>query len=694
MKRLSVSALLQVITGIMATVLVVTFAYSAERAWERWAEAKKVVTVVGISRDLFDAMQSLRIERGTANTALGAPEIVSAATRNDIAALRAQSESALQSAVAKLKAVPGTAADVSEMLSNRDGIVKLRQDVDVALLRPKADRPAALGKAWVAAIGRLVDGMDVFADKLAAPVDRIDPVVAELMMIKQLAWEARAAAGTDRLLIGGFISDPNGLQQDQQRQLAVLAGRIETASKVIGQKVHEQDAMPKLRSAFEAAQQSYFTDFAAKRKAIVAELVAGQAPSISGSEWVNQSNPPLASLMNIANVAFDLMNENAARQADAASTDFYVKTALTIIFVALGLFATVFVIMRVARPMAVIAEEMLAVTKGNLHRAVSFQDRLDEMGDLARALAVFRDNTSAKLRIEEAQREEQERKEQRQRAIEQHIAAFDGSIRALLDALTHAATEMRSTSESMSATAEETDRQATAVASAATQASANVETVATASEELSLSVAEIGRQVSQAADIAQKAVAETRGTDGTVQGLANAAQHIGEVVQLINDIAAQTNLLALNATIEAARAGDAGKGFAVVASEVKSLASQTARATDDIAAQVSAIQDATKGAVNAIKSVGRVISEVSDISVTIASAIEEQGAATKEISRNTQEASRGTQSVSANIVGVSQGAGMTGRAADQVLTAAGELSRTSEKLRAEIDAFLARIRAA
>ena len=232
------------------------------------------------------------------------------------------------------------------------------------------------------------------------------------------------------------------------------------------------------------------------------------------------------------------------------------------------------------------------------------------------------------------------------------------------------------------------------VAAAAEQASTNAQTVATAAEELSASISEISSQVAQSTKISGKAVETAAATNASVQGLADAAQKIGEVVQLINDIASQTNLLALNATIEAARAGDAGKGFAVVASEVKSLANQTARATEDIAQQVNAIQGATRHAVDSIKGISDTIGQINEIATAIASAVEEQGAATQEIARNIQQASHGTNEVSTNIVEVTKAAGETGSAATQVLAAAGEVSEQSERLKSEVDSFLVAVRAA
>jgi methyl-accepting chemotaxis protein len=257
-----------------------------------------------------------------------------------------------------------------------------------------------------------------------------------------------------------------------------------------------------------------------------------------------------------------------------------------------------------------------------------------------------------------------------------------------------AAGQMRSTSDEMSAISHKTNSQVTSAAQASEEASTNVQTVAAASEELSASISDISRQVTHAAGIAGRAVDETKQTDGTVQGLAESAERIGEVVKLINDIAGQTNLLALNATIEAARAGEAGKGFAVVASEVKSLANQTAKATEEISAQIAAVQKVARDAMDAIKGIGNTIGEVSVVATSIASAVEQQGAATQEITRNTQEAARRTRDASANITGVTSGANATGAAAQNVKSAAEALGLRTDQLRRQVDDFLATIRAA
>jgi methyl-accepting chemotaxis protein len=278
--------------------------------------------------------------------------------------------------------------------------------------------------------------------------------------------------------------------------------------------------------------------------------------------------------------------------------------------------------------------------------------------------------------------------------VEAHIHAFDNQVAAALGALGQASAQMDETSTSMIRIAERSANGVRSADGAAGEASHNVSGIAAATEELSASIAEIGRQVTQASQVTQRAVEETLQTDGTVRGLAESAERIGDVVRLISDIAAQTNLLALNATIEAARAGEAGKGFAVVASEVKSLATQTAKATEEIASQITEVRGVTQGAVKAIKQIRGTIDEVNEVATNIAASVEQQGAAMKEIARNTQMAAERTRDASESVKAVSDGTVATTQAAEAVKTAAGSLGIQATRLREQVDGFMARIRAA
>ena len=286
------------------------------------------------------------------------------------------------------------------------------------------------------------------------------------------------------------------------------------------------------------------------------------------------------------------------------------------------------------------------------HRRYRICQRRDEIGALAGALETFKQQAMDKLRIEEQERERNAGAAARQRAIEGYVGEFESLVRQTLDQLNDASGQMRTTSAGLSSVSSQTNSRVMVAEKASGEASMSVENVASASQELSTSIDDISRQASHAAGIASRAVNRARETDDTVQGLAKTAGRIGEVVGLINSIAAQTNLLALNATIEAARAGEAGRGFAVVASEVKSLASQTAKATDDISEQIADIQKVAGDAIEAIKAIGGIIGEVNEVATAIAAAVEEQGAATQEITRSTQYAAQGTRNVSENITGV------------------------------------------
>lgn len=349
----------------------------------------------------------------------------------------------------------------------------------------------------------------------------------------------------------------------------------------------------------------------------------------------------------------------------------------------------------IAQPVQQMTKAMEELAAGKTEIGIPGEGRSDEIGEMAGAVKVFRDNATRTRQLEEEAASQAERVElEKQSSMRQLATTFEEKVSGIVDGVAAAATELNATSQSMSDTTQHTNSQAGSVSSSAELASQNVQTVAAAAEELSTSVTAIADQVGESFNIAKTAEAEANNTTQVVRELATSATSIGEVVELINDIAEQTNLLALNATIEAARAGEAGKGFAVVASEVKNLAGQTSRATGEIAAQISGVQDATVATVSAIESIADTISRMTEIATEVQAAVEEQGAATMEISRNTQEAATGTQEVTSSVTVISQSISEVGESAGDVLLAAGELSMQAETLSAEVSTFVTQLRSA
>lgn len=715
---LSIKTALSTLFGVMAVLLIATYALDLVAVWGEQAHARRTAEISDVTRHMFVAMQNIRVERGTVSTALNGAEPVSADTRRAIDALRAASEPALDRVLAELPALafPDRERWIGELRQTATAVRTLRGRADAALQNPKSGRDGEVAKAWVPALGKLSEKLEEVSGLLAAQIKLADPVVDQLMAVKQLVWTARDYAGRERLFIGNALASGSTPSADWQRQVADFRSRSLMAWSAALDLIEGAPTPQPLTEALAKAKSGYYGAFSKEQDTVLKALVSGEKPSLTGGAWVKLSNPPLELLSAPANIAVDLARDHAAAKASHAQRQLWPKGALALLVAVISGVGLMIVTRRVVRPINDLTAIMKRLASGDHQVEIGGQGRRDEIGAMAEAVEVFKQNAIEKERHaaererHAAEREryalekeklENERKAAEVRAAEEArrtrnelAATFETEVGSVVQAVAKGAEDMESCAKISGEEIDKAQTLATGVSAASEQASSNVQTVAAATEELTSTISEVATQVRRSAEIAQQAKKATEDTDNIVQGLSAAAEKIGSVVALISQIAEQTNLLALNATIEAARAGEAGKGFAVVAQEVKALASQTAKATGEIGAQISGMQAATNESVVAIKEIGSTIGRISDIAATIAAAVEQQGTATQEISRNVHEAANGTSQVATNIVSVNRGAGETGSASSQVLASAQSLSSESSRLKTEVQKFLETVRAA
>jgi methyl-accepting chemotaxis protein len=519
----------------------------------------------------------------------------------------------------------------------------------------------------------------------------VDIVTSWLPSVRVLG-DLRAATITYRAIVRSHLLATN--EAGKQAQEELLAKWVDLLDKA--RKAYE----PLITSAEERAVYDEFSTNWAEYLAGVKRVLVLSRKNQDAEARALHAEASLAGVKADEALQKDVtLNSKGADTAGSRAEEGF-SVALKMVLVSLllamivGIGTAILLVRDVSAGIKSIVSPMQALGSGDLTAEVPHQGEPTEIGTMADSLQIFKEALIAKKAADEAAARDAEAKIERGRRVDGITHDFEALIGELVGSLSSSSTALESSAGTLTSTAARAQQLTTMVAAASEEASTNVQSVASATEEMASSVNEISRQVQESARMAGDAVDQARKTNDRVSELSKAAARIGDVVELINTIAGQTNLLALNATIEAARAGDAGRGFAVVASEVKALAEQTAKATGEIGQQITGIQDATQDSVNAIKEISSTIEKLSEISSTIAAAVEEQGAATQEISRNVQQAAQGTQQVSSHIVDVQRGAGETGSASSHVLSAAQSLSGDSNRLQLEVGKFLSSVRAA
>ncbi|MDO9298816.1 methyl-accepting chemotaxis protein [Bradyrhizobium sp.] len=696
LNRLTISALLKSVIAVMAACVVAFLIMTAWDSWGRLQTASRISVIAEGSAHAFKAMSNLRTDRATTSTNLGSADVITADALKTQQGYRDVINPALQSLSDLVATVefPERATLLPLLTRQFDTLKALQTESIAAIAQPKASRRAALGKEYADAATTLLQTLEKLVTQLSAAVSHVDPVVDQLLAIKQIAWLVRDTGGQAAVLLSqGF--NAGRLPPEARQTYTKFTIGTEYAWKALETMVAGTQLPASLVEAMAATKKAYFEpQYMAFSDRVLTALIAGEKPEVTSAQWSPDAIGRLGVAVALAERALDEAKRHAAGQWSSARQSLILDMLLLTAALALAIGSMMLVGRRVITPLHAIRDGMLKVAAGDLSVDAGYAERQDEIGSLAGALATFKQQAVEKMRIEQQERERNAGAASRQQAVESYIGEFESHVRGALQQLGDASNQMRTTSDGMAAVSTQTNASVQVAARASGEASMNVQSVASAAEELSASINDISRQAAHAAGIAGRAVSQARATDSTVQGLAKTASRIGEVVGLINDIASQTNLLALNATIEAARAGEAGRGFAVVASEVKSLASQTAKATEDISEQIADMQKVASEAIEAIKGIGGIIGEVNEVATAIAAAVEEQGAATQEITRSTQQAAQGTKNVSENISGVSAGADAAGAAAQNVKTASEMLGDQTQQLRGQVDDFLGKIRAA
>jgi methyl-accepting chemotaxis protein len=678
-------------TGLFAASIIVAMNWTRHSAEIRAGEA---IAALQATMSILNAMAN---ERGPTNVAMTAENPWTDKDRENLSKLQGVLDQTVAESMARLKAASfaGAAAQVEVIAKVKRDMDAMRAEAHAILAKPKKDRPADFIPSFAQKYYVLYGDLERVLNTAELAAIEANGLAGGYIGIARTAWDSRDWAGRRGTMFIDHISAGRPMSSATLEKVADHSARVEQNWTRILAESKRLGEPARLRQAIETVQQKFWTDSAKVYKEVIegGRREDGKYP-MTVVEYRQRHVPGLDSNLLVRDAALAEAIDMIGAARDGAFRNLILAIAL---FVVVGLTvagaATLFT-RRVVSPLGRLTATIGRLAQREHKIEVPERQRRDEIGQMAQALEVLRENAIKAEALAEQTAAEQRAKEERGRKIEGLTGSFDRDSHAAMDAVKEAAATMLQQAERTASIASDVKGQTTGVAAAAGQASQNIQTVAAAAEELSKSILEIGRRVEQSAGIAAQAQEAASTATQRVGGLASASEKIGEVVKLIGDIASQTNLLALNATIEAARAGEAGKGFAVVASEVKALATQTARATEDISTQIASIQAETSGAVESIKAIATTIGDMNRLASEVAAAVEEQNAATSEIARNVQQTAEGTKNVTATIGAVNTAVAESGSAAQTMLGAVQTLGERAETLTQQISKFLGDVRAA
>ncbi|KMO40609.1 methyl-accepting chemotaxis protein [Methylobacterium aquaticum] len=662
----------------------------------RTAEIDRGAIRLDVVRALAAIPQAVNMERGLWSLLLTTGSLEEAAKHAGLADLRRRSDAAVATlrrvveASATLPESGSLQATAREIEAGYGAARELAQARLALLVGQRGDAESALAKVMAG----INDAAAAPASALSRELAAADGKAHRWVLLAAAAGELRDIGGRQAGFLQSLVVARKPVTPEQRIAFWTAQGRVDQLLAGLEKAVADPGAGEAVAAAMEGVRGGYVQTFSALKKDLLPHVDTGAFP-LDGAAYRDRAIPMWPSVLRLRDTAFDRAAALLAERRTEAERGLGLALAALAATVAVGLGVLLLVVARVIRPLAGMAQAIGRVARGDLDVAIPGMGRRDEIGAMAGAVAVFKDSLMRNRALEAEAASTRAGAEARRRADLHRIAdQFEGAVSAVVGHVAQAAHAMQATAQAMVTTATRTADHSHAVAAAAGQTAANVHTVATAAEELGSSIAEISRQVDGSAALVRVTAAEAAQTVSLVQDLSGAAARVGDVVALISSIASQTNLLALNATIEAARAGAAGRGFAVVAAEVKELAGQTAKATDEITSQIAAIQASTGRAVGAIDGITARIGEISGVANAIATAVQQQGAATQEIVRNVAEAAAGTGEVTGTIGAVARTSEDTGAAATEVLASASAMSRRTGQLTEEVTRFLATIRAA